>query len=176
MALFVANLLLAGTISAPPSEAPPGGYWTMGEQREREREPADGDDELTIGSVLFSLGLLRAGAAALSLWMAGRPDLCPISADADCSSLRTYGFVGIGEGSLMIGTGIVYLAIGASRRQRHQRWQRGEVTQLRHPPLTRRLQLGPWLTPSPAGWAWGEGAVATPRSLTGGGVRVRVRF
>ena len=56
MPCVLATLLFAATVSAPsgapPSETPPGGYWTVGEQREREREPLDGDDELTVGSVL----------------------------------------------------------------------------------------------------------------------------
>jgi hypothetical protein len=56
--------------SSRPSEAPPpgppGGYWTFAEAHEHSGEPLDGDDELTIGSVLFSLGFLRAGAGVLT--------------------------------------------------------------------------------------------------------------
>jgi hypothetical protein len=191
VALIGASLLLAGTVSvvpplapwstslhaaapsppretvsaAPPSEAPPGGYWSLGEQRERAREPLDGEFELTVGSVLFSLGLLRAGAGALSVWMAGRPDLCPSSdTDGDCSGLRIYGWVGVGEGALMFGTGIVYLAIGATRRARHQRWERGEPISWRRGGLVRRVQWSPWLAP-------GFG-----RAPGGGGLRVQLRF
>lgn len=181
---LLATVLLAGTFqaapevaasqaegpSAAPNQAPnpapeyqtaPGGYRTLGEQREREGEPPDGDDELTIGSVLFSLGLLRVGAAVLTVWMAGRPTTCP-DAEQSCTSMQTYGWFGVGEGGLLVGTGIVYLAIGASRRGQHQRWRRGES-------LGRLPRLSPWVTRSPD-WR-GDG-----HRLTGGGVSVQLRF
>ena len=171
MAAIVASLALAGVLGGPgeaqpepsptPSEAP-GGYWSLSEQRERAREPLDGDDELTVGAILFSLGLLRAGAAGVAIWMASRPDLCPASGSASdgsgCSGYRIYGYVGLGEGGLMVGTGIVYLAIGASRRAKHRRWERGET-----------VQLSPWFAPAP------RGSLASRRSF-GGGLQLRLRF
>ncbi|PRQ04907.1 hypothetical protein [Enhygromyxa salina] len=158
-----ATVLWAGTTiaAAPPGdEPPPGGYWTLGEQRERQGEPHDGEDELTIGAVLFSLGLLRTGAGVLNIWMADQPSMCS-DPEQGCSSLRAFGWAGLGEGGLLTGTGIVYLAIGASRRSQHQRWERGE-------PLVQRLQLSPWLDAS-------RGPAGSVR-LTGGGACVQLRF
>lgn len=183
---LLATVLLAGTTlaaapsktaqsEAPPSEVPPGGYWTLGEQREREREPLDGEDELTVGSVLFSLGLLRGGAGLLSVWMAGRPTLCP-DAEQGCGGLRTFGWVGLGEGGLLAGTGIVYMAIGASRRRQHQRWERGESL-ARYQALGERVQLSPWFTGSRASTGGpGGGPGLGPGRLTGGGLVLQLRF
>lgn len=163
MAAILASLALAGVLGAPgesepaPDEAP-GGYWTLSEQRERVREPLDGEEELTVGAILFSLGLLRAGAAGVTVWMAGQADLCPATDDAGCAAFRTYGFAGFGEAGLMVGTGLVYLAIGASRRSKHRRWERGET-----------VTLGPWLMPARAG-------AGTRARLGGGGLRLQLRF
>lgn len=184
MSSLLATVLLAGTIAAAPGDqapAPseaPGGYWTISEQRERQREPLDGEDELTVGSVLFSLGLLRAGAGLLSVWMAEQPSMCP-DTEQGCGGLRTYGWVGVGEGGVLTGTGIVFLAIGASRRRQHQRWQRGEPL-ARWRALNERVQLSPWVTgprrpagtssPSTSSHGWGR------RGLTGGGVSLQLCF
>ena len=155
--------MLASPDGGEPISEPPGGYWTVGEQRERAGEPPDGDDELTIGSVLFSLGLLRAAAGAVMVWTAGRPDLCPVAASS-CRGYGLFGVAGIGEGGLMFGTGVVYLAIGASRRARYRRWKRGESLARWFAPdgsLAPHVSVVPW---------WTAGADA------GGGVRVQVRF
>ncbi|KIG15054.1 hypothetical protein DB30_06086 [Enhygromyxa salina] len=164
---LLATVLFSGTTiaAAPPTETAPGGYRTLSEQREREGPPRDGEDELTIGSVLFSLGLLRAGAGVLTAVMADRPGMCP-DPEQGCGSLRAYGWAGLGEGVLLTGTGIVYLAIGASRRGQYQRWERGE-------PLAKRLQLSPWVTTS-RGWVGSAGL--GPVRLTGGGASVQLRF
>ena len=167
------TILLAGTLAAeppPPDPAPPGGYWTLGEARERQTEPPDGEDELTIGSVLLSLGLLRAGAAGVTIYLARTSRLCPV-VEEQCGGLEIYGYVGLGEGGLMIGTGIVYLAIGATRRRRHREWARGGAASRWLEPG--RLELGPFLTPPRVG--------ADPRGApgpwpTGGGVQLQLRF
>ena len=120
--------LLATTLMAPAAEPPPpapGGYWSLGEQRARRSEPPDGEDEITVGSILFSLGLLRVGAAGVTLWMARTPSRCPASDPEGCRGMEIYGWLGFGEGGLMVGTGLTYLIIGAVRRQRHQRWESG---------------------------------------------------
>ena len=174
MAAIVASLALAGLLGGPgASEAPPpgqdeppGGYWSLSERRERAREPLDGDDELTIGAILFSLGLLRAGAAGVAIWMGSPGGLCSAADEGDCSGYQIYGFVGLGEAGLMVGTGIVYLAIGSSRRAKHRRWERGET-----------VQLSPWFVPArrgPAGPA-GRGPAGVGPGL-GGGLQLQLRF
>lgn len=181
--------MLAGILSVSPAPAPseaPGGYWSLGEQRDREPEPKDGEEELTIGSVLLSLGLLRAGAGAVIVWMGDQPRFCdPNDPTANCGSLRTFGFVGVGEGALMFTTGIVYLAIGAHHRGRHDAWRRGEPLSLRIGHAGQTLALRPWLhlgrgTPSGPGLGTRgriQSLSADPAlALTGGGLRVHVRF
>lgn len=157
---------------APPHDAasPPGGYWTFAEQHERLREPLDGDDELTIGSVLFSLGILRAGAGVLTTMMASNPEQCPLTEPRGCNGLRNYGWAGVAEGGLMIGTGITYLAIGATRRKRHRRWERGEAAALWHPGAALNVvDVGPWIIP--------RSASGTSEVRVGGaGLRLQLRF
>lgn len=164
-------------VETPRSTEAPGGYWSLAEQHERSREPADGEDELTIGSVLFSLGFLRAGAGVLMAVMADDPDLCPLTEARGCSGLRNYGWAGVAEGGLMIGTGITYLAIGLSRRQRHHRWERGEVLSWRHPGAALKLvDVGPWLLPrSRDGISEARDSGTGPR-VDGAGLRVQLRF
>ena len=140
----------------PSSADPPGGYWTFAEAREREGEPRDGEDELTLGAVLFSLGALRAGAAGVTLWMAGNPQACPVDKPEQCNGMRLYGYAGFGEGGLMLTTGIVYLAIGATHRQRYQRWKRGES-------ISRRVGMSPWM-------------LGSLRDPNGGGLTFSLRF
>jgi hypothetical protein len=160
-----AGLLLLATTLAPPSEPSadpaPGGYWSVAEQRQRRGEPPDGHDELTIGSVLFSLGLLRTGAAGITIWMARTPGKCPVRPTTGCQSMEIYGWLGFGEGGLMVGTGLTYLIIGAVRQNRHRRWKAGENVALPRtwvgvPQL--QLELGPWMIP------------------VGGGAQLRWRF
>lgn len=134
-----------------PAAQPPGGYWQFGEKTEP--EPPDGDEALTIGSVLLSLGALRAGTGGASVWMAIEPDRCPAKDARGCEGLLIYGWSGVGLGALSVVTGIVYLGIGAAQRARHQRWQRG----------TSRARLSPW---------W----IASPSSRTSAGLGVQVRF
>jgi hypothetical protein len=149
---------------------PPGGYWTFAEQHERSREPLDGDDELTIGSVLFSLGILRAGAGVLTAMMANDTELCPLTEPRGCDGLRNYGWAGVAEGGLMIGTGITYLAIGATRRQRHRRWERGEAAALWHPGAALNVvDVGPWLIPR------SRSGISEVR-VGGAGLRLQLRF
>jgi hypothetical protein len=159
-------LLIATTLAPPSDPAAPGGYWSTSEQRERRGEPPDGDDELTIGSVLFSLGALRTGAAALTIWLARTPGKCPTDDPAGCRPMEIYGWVGFGEGGLMVGTGLTYLIIGAVRQRRHRRWQAGESVAL---PRSRvgvpQLELGPWVI--------GTNGTLEP---VGGGAQLRLRF
>jgi hypothetical protein len=154
---------------AQTSEAP-GGYWTLAEQHERSRRPPDGEDELTIGSVLFSLGFLRAGAGVLTALMANDPELCPLTEARSCSGLRNYGWAGVAEGGLMIGTGITYLAIGASRRQRHRRWERGETLSLwRSGTALDLVDVAPWLISR-------DRSGVSPARIGGAGLRLQLRF
>jgi len=139
VAISLAASLLAGpptgALLEGPSEGPsaaPGGYRSLGELRER--EPVDGHDNLTIGSVLFSLGLIRAGAGGVSVYMATRPDLC----SPNCASMGPFGWSGVGFGGLMFVTGIVLFSIGASQQAKHRRWQQGLSS----------LKVAPWWTAS----------------------------
>jgi hypothetical protein len=142
--------------SPPPSSVPPGGYWTLADQHGRS-EPPDGDDELTLGAVLLPLGAIRAGAAGLTLWMADNPEFCPINTPERCNGMRIYGWVGIGEGILMSGTGLAYLIIGASRRAAHERWKGGRISQ--------RFGVSPWML--------GRTRAGSP---AGGGLMLSLRF
>ncbi|MFO7563431.1 MAG: hypothetical protein R6X02_12370 [Enhygromyxa sp.] len=171
MAGLCAALVLATTLAPPPDPAP-GGYWSVGEQRQRRGEPPDGDDELTVGSVLFSLGLLRIGAAAVNVWMARTPQKCPIKDPGGCRSFEIYGWFGVGEGGLMFGTGLTYLIIGAVRDRRHRRWQAGEsVARPRAWGAARRLELGPWLV-----WRPEDRPGLLRADPVGGGAQFRWRF
>jgi hypothetical protein len=185
-----AGLLLSATLLAPPQDPSgaarrgaslrlprsgdppaPGGYWSTSEQRGRRGTPRDGEDELTVGSVLFSLGMLRVGAAALTIWMAQTPGRCPAIDDAGCRSLLIYGWFGVGEGGLMVGTGLTYLIIGGVRRNRYQRWRRGESVALRGREFADRVRFGPSVALAPV-----VGGSAPAPAIVGGGVRVRVQF
>lgn len=172
-----ALLLFATTLAPPPDPSAdptpdpsgPGGYWSISEQRERRGEPPDGDDELTIGSVLLSLGALRTGAAGITIWMARTPGRCPIQdPTAGCRSMEIYGWVGFGEGGLMVGTGLTYLIIGAVRQARHRRWQAGESVMLQRSRWAgaAKLELGPWML----------GSAAIGAQPVGGGGQLRLRF
>jgi hypothetical protein len=164
----------ATTLAPPPEPAAPGGYWSITEQRERRGEPPDGDDELTIGSVLFSLGLLRTGAAGLTIWLARTPSRCPTETPGGCGPMETYGWVGFGEGGLMVGTGLTYLIIGGVRRVRHRQWQRGQRVHLNPTALefgAAQLQVGPWMPPPPM-----AGPLAFDLGAIGGGAQIRLRF
>lgn len=164
---------IAPTETAPASEfdGPPGGYWTVAEAHEREREPLDGEDQLTIGSVLLSLGLIRGAAGAVNIWMASNTDLCPMTQTRGCSGLRNYGWVGVAEGGLMFATGITSLAIGAVRRQRHRRWERGEAVSLMRPSdALDAVDVGPWLIPRST-VRFSDGP-----ALAGAGLRLRFQF
>jgi hypothetical protein len=145
----------------------PGGYWTLAEAHEQE-QPLDGEEQLTIGSVLLSLGLLRAGAGVISVYMAEDPKLCPLTQPKGCSGLRNYGWVGVAEGGLMFGTGITFLAIGLARRERHRRWKGGEsLSLMRLGDALEVVDVGPWLIPRATGGF---------SDLAGAGFRVQLQF
>lgn len=121
---------MAGPGSNPEPEpeelVPPGGYYRLGEKRER--EPNDGRDNLLIGSILTSLGLLRAGTGAAQVYIAS-PGQCARLADSgieedSCPGLVAYGWSGVAFGGLFLATGITMLAIGASQRRKHDAWKR----------------------------------------------------
>ncbi|GEM_PF-3267955 len=105
--------------NSPSTGGAPGGYWGLAERRPP--EPKDGDEELIMGGVLLSLGVLRAGAG-LTTFLAGRPDHCKYDLKS-CENVRYYGYAGLGFGGLMLGTGIVFLILGQARRERHRRWK-----------------------------------------------------
>jgi hypothetical protein len=119
--------MLAGTAAPPAAEQPPpGGYWRVGERREP--EPDDGQDNITIGSILFSLGVLRAGAGAVQVYLASPGQCANLESsglgEGSCPSVRGYGWAGVALGGLFIGTGVTMLAIGLSQRKEHEAWKR----------------------------------------------------
>lgn len=128
---MTASLALALTVavsgvSAPDAGEIPGGYYEFGEVRER--EPEEGDMNRLIGSILFPLGFLRAGGG-IAMLLTASPERCKGNygqgvADRTCSGLRTYGWVGIGYGGLMIVTGAAFLGLGLAQRSRHRAWKR----------------------------------------------------
>lgn len=115
-----------------PAATPPGGYWQFGERNVP--EPPDGLEALTIGSVMFSLGLVRAGAGAGAVYMATQPKLCP----SNCQSLSLFGWSGVGLGALMFITGLVTFSVGAAQKAKHERWQQGLA----------KMRVTPWWTAS----------------------------
>jgi hypothetical protein len=120
-----------------PAPTPPGGYWKLGERNAP--EPPDGHEAITVGSVMFSLGLLRAAAGGVGVYTASRPELCPF----DCRSAASFGWAGVGYGGLILVGGLVTLIVGLAQRSKHERWQRGELT------------VGPWSTRSHASRSFG---------------------
>lgn len=126
----VASVVASTLLVAPPSEPegppapPPGGYWGVGEKREP--EPLDGKESLTVGAILFPLGMLRAGAGAINVVTTNGNRCAEIYGfdDDSCQSFRIYGWWGIGFGSLMAVTGAVFLGIGLQRKNEHDAWRR----------------------------------------------------
>lgn len=120
-------IALASSLAAPPPEGPaqpPGGYWGLNEKRDP--EPKDGRTNQTVGAILLPLGLLRTGAGAINVYTASG-DRCARIFGLDpegCSSLRAYGWWGVGFGGLMAITGAVFLGIGFKQKAEHDRWRR----------------------------------------------------
>ena len=104
----------------------PGGYHDM--MALRGEEPPDGDKKITLGSVLFSLGLIQFGGSMSSVVTAS-PRYChsvygASTSDQTCSGLRTFGLVGAVFGGLMAASGGVILGMGLIQRQRYRQWRR----------------------------------------------------
>ncbi|HFE44396.1 MAG TPA: hypothetical protein ENJ18_02735 [Nannocystis exedens] len=121
-------IALALTLAAPPppTEEIPGGYFEFGEVREP--EPDRGDTKRLIGSIVFPLGVLRTGAGAAML-LSASPARCQGSFGQNtsaqtCKNLRTFGWVGIGYGGVMVATGATFLVWGLVLRSRHRAWKR----------------------------------------------------
>ncbi len=127
-ALSVA-LAISGLATTPPplgsDEEIPGGYYDAMDLR-HEDEPADGDKQVTLGSVLFALGVLQVGGG-IGSYVTATPRYCDqvygrtVSPET-CSGLRIYGIVGVVYGTLMTATGAAFLGWGLVQRQRHRLW------------------------------------------------------
>lgn len=103
----------------------PGGY--LSAEDLRGSEPDDGQNQVTLGSILFSLGGLRVGAGVVGL-VTAMPDRCAqvygsSVADNTCSGLRIYGASGIALGGLMMISGVVILSMGLVKRHQHRKWR-----------------------------------------------------
>ena len=108
-----------------PARAEPlgGGYW--GPLGKPPPSPKDGQWLRISGASLFPIGVIRAGAGGLSIY-ASEPVRCAEWLDGDastCAGLRTYGWWGVGFGSLLAISGAVLLAIGLKQGRDHARWQ-----------------------------------------------------
>jgi hypothetical protein len=151
--------LSAGTASltlalAPPAPAPldpnievPGGYHDAMDLRTND-EPVDGDKQITLGSVLFSLGLIQA-MGGISSYVTATPTYCDkvygaSVSDETCAGLRIYGIIGTAFGGLMAATGASFLGWGLIQRKRHREWKR-----------ERGLTIGPLMGPGQRGLAIG---------------------
>lgn len=145
-----AALTLALAPAAPrpqPESEIPGGYYEAMDLR-RDDEPPDGDKKITLGSVLFALGLIQAGGG-VSSYVTATPAYCPLVygarvSDTTCSGLRIYGIVGIAFGGLMAASGATMLGWGLIQRKKHREWMR-----------ERGLTLGPMLGPGHHGVSLG---------------------
>jgi hypothetical protein len=141
---------LALALAPPPlaSEAEvPGGYYEAMDLR-GDDEPADGDKQITLGSVLFALGMIQTGGG-LSSYVTATPRYCERVYGADvsdstCSGLRIYGIVGMAFGGLMAVTGATFLGWGLIKRQKHRVWMR-----------ERGLTFGPMVGPGRTGVSLG---------------------
>lgn len=128
MQFVAASVAWALVVASPPvfEGDPPGGYREFGEITER--EPVDGEEKVLTGSILFPLGVLRAGMGGV-MYAIASPAYCqrvygPKTTESTCNGLQIYGLVGIGMGSLMAVTGAVFLGWGLSQRARHRQWMR----------------------------------------------------
>jgi hypothetical protein len=104
----------------------PGGYHDM--MALRGVEPPDGDSKITLGSVLFSLGMIQF-AGGLGSVVTALPQYCsvlngPAVAADNCHGLRIYGVIGATFGGLMAASGGVILGMGLIQRRRHRQWLR----------------------------------------------------
>lgn len=155
--MLVATNLVAGTAALavalaadPPPLAPgneiPGGY--LDSEDLLGSEPDDGQNKITLGSILFSLGGLRLGAGVVG-YLTASPDSCAQRygasvSDNTCAGLRIYGIAGMGLGGLMAVSGVAILATGLVQRQKHRAWLR-----------ERGMAFGPWLGPHAQGLSFG---------------------
>lgn len=127
--LSAGTAALALTLAPLPLDAGaeiPGGYHDMMELRGS--EPPDGEGKITLGSVLFSLGLIQFGGGLGSVVTAS-PRYCAAVygatvSDQTCSGLRIYGVVGAVFGGLMAASGGVILGLGLVQRGKHRQWRR----------------------------------------------------
>ncbi len=154
-ALLALGLLIGGRPPVEPPPLPPGGYYGVGELPEI--PPPDGERAILTGSILFPIGVLRAGAGAIQVYTA-TPPRCSFT-PSSCQGLTIFGFVGVSTGILMMGTGLTFLSIGLVRRQRYRSWM-----------AARNLSAGlrPDLAPR---WT-----LEMPSIPGGSGVSLRVRF
>lgn len=104
----------------------PGGYHDMMELRGP--EPPDGDAKITLGSILFSLGMIQF-AGGMGSVVTALPQYCtvlngPTVSANNCNGLRIYGIVGATFGGLMAASGGVILGLGLIQRRRYRQWRR----------------------------------------------------
>ena len=139
------RVAVAAAVAAPPApEEVIGGYYERSELREP--EPEDGEGRVMIGSILLSLGALRVGVSAGSI-VTMAPGRCQeiygaAASERTCAGLRTYGYVGVGYGSLMVVTGAVFLGWGLVLRGRYQSWARRRGVAIAPLPLERGAGVG----------------------------------
>lgn len=151
--------LVAGTAAlavalARPADPPPlatdsevpGGY--LDSEDLRGSEPDDGHNQVTLGSILFSLGGLRLGTAIVG-FITASPDNCArvygsSVGDNTCKGLQIFGITGMAFGGATLVSGVVLLTMGLLKRQRHRQWM-----------FERGMSVGPWMGPQQQGVAFG---------------------
>jgi hypothetical protein len=145
-ALAVALVRPADPPPLVPDSEIPGGY--LDSEDLRGTEPDDGHNQVTLGSILFSLGGLRLGSAVFG-FISASPAYCAqvygnSASDDTCKGLQIFGITGMAFGALTMGTGIGILAMGLVKRQRHRQWL-----------FERGMSIGPWSGPQHHGVAIG---------------------
>ena len=123
-----------GAAAAAPTRAPApsgstldtplgGGYW--GPLGKAPPAPPDGAWQRTTGLVILPLGILRAGAGALSVY-ASQPPRCEAWLDGNdttCTGLRRYGYWGLAFGAAMAVAGASFLVLGVVKGRRYAEWE-----------------------------------------------------
>ena len=112
----------AGAFAPTPIEPPPpppGGYYGVGQVPET--PPPDGERAIITGSVLFPLGVIRTALGFMQVELA-KPERCQYTPES-CRGLTTYGWIGVSYGGISAVTGLAFLGIGLSRRNRLRRWR-----------------------------------------------------
>ena len=127
--LFLAAVLLV-VDPVRGGQLPPGGYRNFVEARGP--EPQTGELDRKVGTLLSSLGAIRAVLGA-GTYVLGLPQNCSEIALGNektprrCMGALNYGIAGMALGGTMLITGLVYLVISRRKDLRHRKWKNYSV-------------------------------------------------